>query len=78
MLRSSPTGGFNPNIWIGPANSTLARLWVKGTYVSAVNGAVALSAAHSGQHAGLYSGTYCAYVPVGAIGTAHGFAIATG
>ena len=131
MLRSSPTSGFNPNMWVGPYNSTLARLLVKGTYVSAVNCAVALSASRSGQHVttvrsvgtlavlngttvyltvmnsssckagdsgapwfstrssdgqalahgqhvGLYSGAYCAYVPVAAIGTAHGFTIATG
>ncbi|MDR0591829.1 MAG: S1 family peptidase [Bifidobacteriaceae bacterium] len=51
LLRSSPQGGFNPNIWLGPANSTQARMWVKGTLASAVGGAVALSAARSGEHA---------------------------
>jgi hypothetical protein len=52
LLRSSPQGGFNPNIWVGPADSTQARMWVKGTRLSSVGGQSALTAAVSGNHVG--------------------------
>jgi len=49
LLRSSPTGGFAANMWVGESNSNKPRLKVKATYVSGVDGAVARSGARTGQ-----------------------------
>ena len=51
-LRSNPIGAFNPNIWIGPPNSTQARIWVTGVSIRGLGAAVALTGAVSGQHVG--------------------------